>query len=407
MGITINPFRWLRTAVGTSKIEEVTCRELLGAAEDYWARELAFNTCVNLIANAIGRCDFRTYQNGEEVREREHWLWNYDPNVNQNSTQFFHKLVYRLYSDNEALIVSVRRRDGMDALAVADSWQIPDPQVTRQDVYKGVTVGQLTFEKTFRAEDVIHLQLNHCNVKPVLDGLGASWMKLVSAAMNNYIWANGQHWKVTVSQMAAGREGWMEEFQQMVEKQIKPFLTSAVAVLPELEGYKYEEMGRATEAQRDAAHIKSMVQDVMDFTANAFLIPPVLLRGQVEGIADANSRFLTSCIDPLADQLSEEITKKRYGYDAWKKGSFLRVDTSAIQHFNLFDLAPNIEKLIGSGYSYNDVQRAAGGQEIDEPWANEHFLTKNFARAEELLNGEESNSNGTNSEGGGSGPADG
>lgn len=394
--MTINPLRWLRTAVGTSKIEEVTCRELLGAAEDYYARELAFNTCANLIANAIGRCDFRTYRDGQEIREKEHWLWNYDPNVNQNSTQFLHKMVYQLYANNEALIVSVRRRDGMDAIAVAESWQVPEEQVTRQDAYQGVTVGQLTFQKTFRAEDVIHLHLNHCNVKPVLDGLASSWMRLVSAAMNNYVWANGQHWKVTVSQMAAGREGWAEEFQQMVEKQIKPFLSSTAAVLPELDGYKYELMGKATDAQRDAGHIKSMVQDVMDFTANAFLIPPVLLRGQVEGIADANSRFLTNCIDPLADQLSEEITKKRYGYEAWTRGSYLRVDTSAIQHFNLFDLAPNIEKLIGSGYSYNDIQRAAGGQEIDEPWANEHFLTKNFDLAMRLLKGEVNNSDGTN-----------
>lgn len=372
--------------MGTSKIEDIACRDLMSAAEDYWARELAFHTCVSLVANAIGRCDFRTYRNGQEIREREHWLWNFDPNVNQNSTEFLHKLVYQLYSNNEALIVSVRRRDGMDALAVADSWQVPEPQVTRQDAFQSVTVGQLTFEKTFRAEDVIHIRLSHCDVKPVLDGLSRSWMRLLAAAMNNYVWANGQHWKVTVSQMAAGQEGWAEEFQQMVEKQIKPFLTSAAAVLPELDGYKYELMGKATDAQRDAAHIRSMVQDITDFTANAFLIPPVLLRGQVEGVADANNRFLTNCIDPLADQLSEEITKKRYGYDVWRQGSYLRVDTSAIQHFNLFDLAPNIEKLIGSGYSYNDIQRAAGGQEIDEPWANEHFLTKNFAKAEALLN---------------------
>lgn len=381
--------RWIRSAVGgNSKIEEVTCRELLSAAEEYRVRELAFHTCVSMVANAIGRCDFRTYQNGKEVREREHYLWNVEPNVNQSSTAFLHKLVYTLYSNNEALIVPVRRRDGHDALAVADDWQVPDPQVTRQNTYQGVQVGGLTFSKTFREEDVIHLTLSYCDVKPVLDGLFQSYSRLISAAMNNYVWANGQHWKVSVNQIAAGREGWAKEFRQMVEDQIRPFLNSSASVLPEMDGYKYEIMGKATDAQRDASNIKNMIQDVFDFTANAFLVPPVLLRGQVEGIADAQSRFLTNCVDPLADQLSEEITRKRYGYDAWRRGNCLKVDTSAIQHFNLFDLAPNIEKLIGSGYSYNDIQRAAGGQEIDEPWAKEHFMTRNFARAEEILNGE-------------------
>lgn len=393
--------RWIRSAVGGGgKIEEVTCRELLNVAEEYRVRELAFHTCVSMMANAIGRCDFRTYRDGEEVREREHYLWNVEPNVNQNSTAFLHKLVYTLYFNNEALIVPVRRRDSYDALAVADDWQVPDPQVTRQNGYQGVQVGSLVFNKTFREEDVIHLVLNHCDVKPVLDGLFQSYSRLISAAMNNYVWANGQHWKVSVNQIAAGRDNWAQEFQQMVEDQIRPFLNSGAAVLPELDGYKYEMVGKATDAQRDAAHIKSMIQDVFDFTANAFLVPPVLLRGQVEGIADAQSRFLTNCVDPLADQLSEEITRKRYGYEGWRRGSYLKVDTSAIQHFNLFDLAPNIEKLIGSGYSYNDIQRAAGGQEINEPWANEHFMTKNFARAEAILNGEVKDGNGADSEGG-------
>lgn len=389
--------RWIRSAVGGSyKIEEVTCRELMEAVQEYQVRQLAFDSCVNLIANAVARCDFRTFFDGVEKREREHYLWNVEPNVNQNSTAFWNKAIYLLYQNNESLIVSARGRDGHDAVAVADDWQVPDPQVTRQNEYKGVQVGGLIFKKTFREEDVIHLRLNHCDVKPVLDGLFQSYSRLISAAVNNYVWANGQHWKVHVDQMAGGRDEWAKQMTEIVEQQIRPFLHSSAAVLPEMDGYHYELMGKATDASRDGTNIKNLVQDVFDFTANAFLIPPVLLRGQVEGIADAQSRFLTNCIDPLADQIGEEITRKRFGYEGWVRGSRLQVDTSAIQHFNLFDLAPNIEKLIGSGYSYNDIQRAAGGQEIDEPWAEQHFLTRNFAKAEELLKGEENS--GENSE---------
>lgn len=388
---------------GNSKIEEVTCRELMDAAQEYQVRQLAFDSCVNLIANAIGRCDFRVYFDGKEVRGEEHYLWNVEPNVNQNSTAFLHKLVYTLYENNESLIVPARRRNGKDVLVVADSWQVPDPQITRQNEYKGVQVDNFVFNKTFREEDVIHLKLNHCNVKPVVDGLFQSYSRLISAAINNYVWANGQHWKVHVDQIAGGNDDWAKQMTEIVEQQIRPFLNASAAVLPEMDGYHYELMSKATDAQRDGAHIKNMVQDVFDFTANAFLVPPVLLRGQVEGIADAQNRFLTNCVDPLADQLSEEVTRKRFGYEGWARNSYLRVDTSAIQHFNLFDLAPNIEKLIGSGYSYNDIQRAAGGQKIDEPWANEHFLTKNFDLAMRILRGEESN--GTNSEGSDGGQA--
>lgn len=385
---------------GGTKYREVCVQELMNAGTEYQIRELAFRTCVEMIANAIGRCDFRTYENGKEVRGLDHYLWNYEPNVNQNSSMFWHKVIGLLYLKNEALIVPVKRYGETEyRFVAADDWQVPEPRVTRQNEYTGVMVDQFQFNKTFREEDVIHLRLNHENVKPVVDGLFASYGWLISAAMNNYVWANGQHWKVSVNQIAGGREGWAEEFQKMVEDQIRPFLNAQSAVLPEMDGYKYELVGKTTEAAHDAQYIKNLVQDVFDFTANAFLIPPVLLRGQVEGIADAQRRFLTNCVDPLADQIGEEITRKRYGYDGWRKGWYLKVDTSAIAHFDLFANAANVEKLIGSGYSYNELQRAAGGREIDEPWAEEHFLTRNFARAEELLKGDE-NENGANSQGG-------
>ena len=381
-------WEWFRGSDGKGKNVEIRCADLRSAWFDYQVRELAFWSCVNLIANAVARCEFRTFLRGEEVREREYWLWNFEPNTNQNSTAFLHKMVAKLYENNETLIIPTRRREGEDALVVADSWDQPNEWPSRQNEYKSVMVGDLTYDKTFVERNVLHLTLNHCNVKPVLDGLYESYVKLISAAMNNYTWGNGQHWKVHVEQVASGKDDWAETFRQMVEAQIRPFLNSSAAVLPELDGWKYENVDNNTEDGRDASPIRDLIRDVFDFTANAFLIPPVLLRGEVQGTEDAMNRFLTACIDPLVDQLQEEITRKRYGFEGWKEGSCVRIDTSAIQHFDLFGNAANVEKLIGSGYSYNDIQRAVGGMEINEDWAEAHFLTKNFGKAEELLRGE-------------------
>lgn len=105
-----------------------------------------------------------------------------------------------------------------------------------------------------------------------------------------------------------------------------------------------------------------------------------MVKGTVEGTADANHRFLTYCIDPLCDQLQEEINRKRYGYEEWKHGNYLRVDSSSIIHFDIFENAANVEKLIGSGaFTINDVRRAAGQSAIPEPWADEHFMTLNIS----------------------------
>ena len=376
---------------GRVTTEIVPCSDLSSAAEEYRIRELSFWICTNLIARALGRCEFRTYLNGTEVFGPEYWLWNYEPNINQNSTAFLHKMVAQLFQDNEVLIVPTRKHDGSDAIVVADTWEDPKEYPARQREYRGVTVGDFSYDKTFRESDVLHLQLNHINIKPVMDGLYNAYVKLIKAAVTNYTWSNGQHWKVMVNQVASGEAGWAETFQQMVTAQIKPFLESNSAVLPELDGWKYENVDKKIEGGRDASQIRALFNDVMEFTANAFCIPPVLLLGQVQGTQDAMQRFLTACVDPLADQLSEEITRKRYGFEQWQMGSKLRVDTSTINHFDLFANAPNVEKLIGSGYSYNDVQRAVGMPVLQEPWADEHFLTKNFAKAETVWIGEQTN----------------
>ena len=100
---------------------------------------------------------------------------------------------------------------------------------------------------------------------------------------------------------------------------------------------------------------------------------------KVEATGDATARWLTGCIDPICDQLQEEITRKRYGYSGWAHGNYVRVDSSSIQHFDLFANAPNVEKLVGSGaYTINDILRAANQEPINEPWADKHFLTLNI-----------------------------
>lgn len=362
---------------GTTGLEEIRVRELLDAALDYQVRELCWWACVNWIADAVGRCEVRTYRDGEEIREREYYLWNVEPNVNQNSTAFWHKAVARLYENNELLIVPVRRRDGFDAFVVADDWQEPEPSVTRQNEFRGVTVDGFVFDKTFREDGVIHLRLNQRGMRPVLEGIWNSYTKLVKAAMDAYGWGNGQHWKVHVDQIAGGRDGWAETFQQMLAAQVKPFLSSGGAVLPEFDGYKYEKIDGKTVDPKD---VRTLIDDVFAFTARGLGIPDVLVKGEVEATGDAMRRALSFVVDPICDQFSEEATRKRYGYEAWAKGTYLRMDSSAIQHFDLFSQAANIEKLLGSGWSLNDIRRAAGETPIGEDWADDHFLTKNIGQ---------------------------
>lgn len=367
----------------TGHTKEVSMDVFLGAAMEVQIRELCFWACVNLMANALGRCEIRTFRDGKEIREREWWLWNVEPNVNQNSTAFWHKAMAKMAEDGEALIVPVRKRGGWDSMVVADGWEMPDYTPTRQSVYRGVSVDGYTFERSFSEADVLHLVPDAAGMGRVVKAMYQSYAKMVDAAVSAYTWDKTQHWKVKVDSVAAGDPGWQKDFAAMVQEQLKPFFESKGAILPEFSGYQYEKVnGKEGSDSRD---IRSMVDDILDFTATGFGIPPVLLKGQVEGIESARTTFLTR-IDAICDQIGEEINRKRYGYDLMQAGSYVRMDSSAIQHFDAFANAASVEKLVGSGaYTINDVLKAAGQPEIREAWADKHWLTKNIAGIETSL----------------------
>lgn len=382
MGLSF--FDWIRPKNGTTKSMEITCRELMEAAQEFRIRELCFMICVDMIANALGKCEVKTYWNHKEVQDREYYLWNVEPNVNQNSSAFIHKWVLRLFSDGETLMISTSGKDGAEALVVADSFAPPEIYPVRQNEYKQVTVGNFTYNKTFLEEDVLHLSLTHTNIKEVLDGMYQSFYRLYDAAVRAYTWGQGKHLKVHVNQMAQGKDGWAAEFQKMIEDQVKPFLDSNGAILPEFDGYKYEHFGK--DSVGDTRDIRAIVDDIFNFTARSLQIPVVLANGKVEAAGDANTRFLTDCIDPICDQWQEEVNRKRYGYHQWKAGNYVRVDSSNILHFDLFANAANVEKLVGSGaFTINDILKAANREPINEPWADKHYLTKNIASMQDVV----------------------
>jgi hypothetical protein len=83
--------------------------------------------------------------------------------------------------------------------------------------------------------------------------------------------------------------------------------------------------------------------------------------------------------------LQEEINRKRSGYSAFSQGTYVEIDTKAIKHIDLLSVSTAIDKLIASGaFCINDIRKLVGEQVIDEPWAWQHYITKNYTTIEDL-----------------------
>lgn len=357
--------------------------EWMDCWQEYRLRDLAFNACVNLIAKAIANCEFKTYQNGEAVKKDYYYMLNVEPNINENSTAFWQKVIYRLYKDNETLILSTPR-GGMPNLVVADSWMKPVYLPAQENIYRQIQVGDESYTRDLKESEVIHLVLNSADAKAVVDALYGSYHKLLEVSMKSFGRENGQRMKVHVDQVSSGQDDFTKLFAEKINNELKPFLQNDFGILPEFDGYHYEMMD-STGKNGDTRDIRALVDDIFSFTARGFGIPPVLVMGDVAGIKDVVTHWLTTCIDPLASQIGEELNRKLYGRRVWQKGDRVSVDTSTIQHFDILSNAANVEKIVGSAvWSPNDILEMCGQEPLPYEWANTHWMTKNIATVEAI-----------------------
>lgn len=381
--MALNFKRWLleRLSGDQARVssEDITAGEFFSLSAEIYVRELAFWQCTNLVANAVSKCEFKTFDRGKEIKGEEYYLWNIEPNKNQNSSVFLQKLISKLFSENEVLVVGANGQ-----ILVADSYTHREYALL-DDIFEQVTVGDFKFERSFVQSDVLFIQLHSKNMRPLVNGLYETYKKLIDYGMRSYNKSRGTKGVLSMDAMAAGDQNAQRIFEDLKNSGFKRFADAENAVLPMWRGMNYTDLGSKTYTNEGTRDIRAMIDDVCDFTARAFGVPPALLSGDVQGVSDALDQFLTFCIDPLCDMISEEINRKRYGKDVLR-GSRMQIDTKCVKHVDLLSVSTAIDKLIASGaFSVNDIRNVVGEPEIDEPWANQHFMTKNYSTVQDLL----------------------
>lgn len=353
------------------------------AIYEVYLRELAFWTCVNKIANAVSKCEFKTYFGGKEVKEREYYRWNVEPNQNQNAAGFIYKLIGTLYRNNEALVVEVNQK-----LYVADSYS-KDIYALRGYRFSGIVIDDYQLSESRDMEDVLFFELNSKDMRRLVNGVYESYSKLITYASNAYKRSRGRKGILNISGIAEGSETFDEDFDDLMTNQFKNFFSKENAVLPLFDGYEYTDISQnaktySTESTRD---IKSLADDIFDFTARAFSFPPSLAKGDVQDTGKAIDELLTFVIDPLVKMMQQEINRKLNGYGGFAAGNYIKIDTLAVKHIDLFDIATPIDKLISSGaFTINDILEVLGKPRLDDDWGDQHFITKNYSTIQEFLN---------------------
>lgn len=350
---------------------------------------LAMHIAISYIANTISQCEIKTYVGGEEVRDNLYYLLNVNPNPNQNSSQFMNQLIERLYYQGEALVVKYG-----PSLYVADGFS-QEEFPTKANVFSSVSIEGQSVARRFQAGDAFYFKLDDRNVAELVRLMYGDYGKVMGAAIDKFVSSNSEKYKLELANIAAGDAEFQKTFETVIAEQLKSFIESNKAVYPQFQGTNLERMD--TGGAASSSDVIAMRKEIFETVAQAFKIPMSMMYGNITNMAEIVKVYLSICIDPLAQMLSEELTRKTTDFDSWSKGDRVVVDTSKILHVDILDIADDVEKLVGSGaFSINQVLDRCGYDRIDAEFADAHYLTKNIASMDQVadpLEGGENNAN--------------
>ncbi len=337
-------------------------------------QRIAVTLCKDYIASAISKCEMRTFLQGKEIFGDEYYLWNVRPNPNQTSTEFWREVIYRLYEENEVLIVPVQ-----NSMLIADGFAQKE-YALYPTVFSGITRGTLKLDGVYDSSTAIYLTLSE-SMRPqsLISGISELLNNTLETAVKKYKLDGGEHGIYESDAVAMGDDKDNKQAEKQVYERFKDYFNNENAVLKLNSGEKYTMLnknnGQKTSIVND---ITALLEQAIVTSAQAYKIPPTLILGTVADTKTAVTNFLTFCIDPLLDMITEAINAVRYGKEVLK-GSYIMADTSCIEHIDALNIAGNLDKLKGAGlFSTNEIRRKINEPGINEAWADEYTLTKNY-----------------------------
>lgn len=376
MGLKTTILDFLGRQVSDAELEEVGFK----LADKLYFQEIALYIAISYIANTISKCEIKTYEAGKEVQNELYYLLNVNPNPNQSSSQFMNQVIEEYYYRGEALVVPYRNR-----IYCSDGFGIEE-NPWEENRFTNVSIENQSIADPFKASEVFYFKLDNKRVSALVRGLFDDYGAVLNSAIESFLDGTSEKYKLVLENYQAGDAKFAQDFNTVIKKHLETFMKSDRAVYPQFRGQDLQRMDRGGYTA-SASDIVSMRKEVFEITAQAFKIPLSMMYGNITNMAEIVKVYLSFCIDPLAQMLSEELTRKTTDFEEWRRGTRVVVDTSAINHIDLMDVADKADKLIASGVAcIDDVRKRLGMQPLDTDYSTAHYLTKNYSSIDEAAN---------------------
>lgn len=374
----------------------------------------AIQLCINRISNALVKCDFQTLNTGKREKGDIWYQLNVEPNENQNAADFWNKVIYQMVMNEDGALVIQSRVTG--ELLVADSYSVKE-FAFKPNVYSNVEISNYMMQTSFLENEVWHLKLNNSRVKSLFDNLFEEYGTLLSGAIRNYNRSNAIKYALNIETQfdqlknkplldEGGKQIVKDDIPQteydfaiddMFENRLKGVFSDHDSVTPLEDGLDLVDLNATgnskssgSAANKTTRDISAMVDDIVNLCADAFMIPRGLLKGDTADIDGMTDNFISFCINPIAEQIEDEINRKMYGKKNVAKSTYCKIRTDKIRNYDLTKIASSAELISRIGvWSVNDILDFMDYEPIKEDWANQHIISKNYGLVEQDLKGGE------------------
>lgn len=351
---------------------------------------LAEAHAIDMIAKTISKCEIQTFELvNKKVQKNKgslYWTLNLQPNPNETGTAFIYKLITKLLTDKTSLVI-INKTAKRNLLYVADEYKASN-DILYGKTFNNVIVADdegntLKLDKTYNSNNTIYLSLKNTNLNTASESFKTNSTKLLKTAQKSFINANTSKWRL---KNPGGQATMMdaETKKEISYTDYKNKLTDglfseedSIILLAEI----FDLINLNKDVKKEISDYESIINRIGNTVAQKWNIPLDVFYGNKTEKSTGSNDFITFAVDPYFEILEDGFNTSLVGKESYINGEYIKFNRLNIGYKDLIDKSSGWDKLISSGFSFNQLCELLGLPTINEEWADQHYITKNYANA--------------------------
>ncbi len=368
---------------------------LLGAKnKSEYIYTLAEAHAIDLIAKTIAKCEIQVFALNRETKKIEeskndlYWTLNIQPNLYESGTKFIYKLVTKLLSEKKALVIINQDYKNDLLLYVADDFDMND-SILYGKIFTNIKIADddgniIPLRKKYNSENAMYFSIKNTKLDLASSSFKDNMSKLVNSAVKGFLKTNNPKWRLkfpgTQPKIFDEKTKKPVSYDDYKQKMTEGLIGDDEAIVLLSDAFDITNLNKDNFDSKAVSSLESIIKQVGDTVSRDWNIPLDIFYGSKTEKSTGTNDFITFGVDPHFKILEDGFNLGLVGKRDFLKGEYISFNKFNICHKDILESANGIDKLTADGFSRNEINKLLGLPRIDEPWADEHNLTKNYGK---------------------------